>query len=140
LLEGNRILNLKKFIDSIPAPLVEEHFNQKVGVGESPSLKSFDCDSLNKSLDTIQDENLKSSILEDFTYINDICKKMMNILVKAIQSFGIETDKISYSEAREVINRSAERMGIDKSILDHSIWKHMSSRGGTEPCKWKHTG
>jgi hypothetical protein len=55
------------------------------------SLKTFDYESVNKFLDAIQDEDLKSSILEDFTYINNICEKMMNILVKAVQCYGIET-------------------------------------------------
>jgi len=35
-----RSLNLKKFIDLIPEPLIEEYFNQKVGGGGSPSLKT----------------------------------------------------------------------------------------------------
>lgn len=73
----HRSLNLKKFIDSIPEPLVEEYFNQKVGGGGLLSLKAFDYDSVNKFLDTIQDEDLKSSILEDFTHINDICVLVM---------------------------------------------------------------
>ena len=76
----HRSLNLKKFIDSILEPLIEEYFKQKVGGGGSPSLKTFDYDSVNKFLDTIQDEDLKSSILDDFTHINDICEKMINIL------------------------------------------------------------
>jgi hypothetical protein len=87
----HRSLNLKKFIDSIPESLVEEYFKQKVEGGASFSLKAFDYDSVNKFLDTIQDEDLKSTILEDFTHINDICEKMMNILVKAVQRYGIET-------------------------------------------------
>ena len=87
----HRSLNLKKFIDSIPEPLVEEYFKQKLGGGEHLSLKAFDYDFINKFLDTIQDKDLKSSILEDFTHINDICEKMMNILVKAVQCYGIET-------------------------------------------------
>jgi len=87
----HRSLNLKKFIDSIPESLIEEYFKQKVEGGVSFSLKAFDYDSVNKFLDTIQDEDLKSTILEDFTHINDICEKMMNILVKAVQRYGIET-------------------------------------------------
>ncbi|TFE70447.1 hypothetical protein A7Q09_03565 [Methylacidiphilum sp. Yel] len=55
------------------------------------SLNTFDYDSVNKFLDTIEDEDLKSSILEDLTHINAICEKMMNILVKAVQRYGIET-------------------------------------------------
>jgi len=38
----HRSLNLKKFIDSIPEPLIEEYFKQKVEGGASFSLKTFD--------------------------------------------------------------------------------------------------
>jgi len=89
----HRSLNLKKFIDSIPEPLVKEYFKQKLGDGASFSLKTFDYDSVNKLLDTVKNEELKSSILEDFTHINDICEKMMNILVKAVQRYVIETTR-----------------------------------------------
>jgi hypothetical protein len=39
----HRSLNLKKFIDPIPKPLIEEYFKQRVGDGASFSLKAFDC-------------------------------------------------------------------------------------------------
>jgi len=87
----HRSLNLKKFIDSIPEPLVKEYFKRKVGGDAFFSPKAFNYDSVNKFLDAIEDEDLKSNILEDFTHINDICEKMMNILVKAVQGYGIET-------------------------------------------------
>lgn len=87
----HRSLNLKKFIDSIPEPLIEEYFRKKVIGPTSLPIKSYDYDSVNNFLDTVQDENLKRSILEDFTHINDICEKTMNILVKAIHRYGIET-------------------------------------------------
>ena len=57
----------------------------------SEALKAFDYDSVNKFLDTIQVEDRKSIILEDCTDINDICEKMVNILVKAVHRYGIET-------------------------------------------------
>lgn len=87
----HRSLNLKKFADSIAEPLIEEYLKQKLGGRMSLSFKTFDYDPVNKLLDTIWDENLKSSILEDFTHINEICEKMMNIMVKAVQRYGIET-------------------------------------------------
>ena len=41
-----------------------------------------------------------------------------------------------YSEAKEVINKTAEYMKIDKSLLDHSIWKYMSTKRNTDgSCK-----
>jgi len=39
----HRSLNLKKFIDSIPEPLIEEYFKQKVEGGASFSLNTFDA-------------------------------------------------------------------------------------------------
>jgi hypothetical protein len=40
-------------------------------------------------LDSIEEE-LKIRILEDFTHINDICEKYMNILIKALNYYDIE--------------------------------------------------
>ena len=62
----HRSLNLKKFIDSIPEPLIEEYFKQKVEGGASFSLNTFDYDSVNKFLDTIQDEDHKEAF--DYAY------------------------------------------------------------------------
>ena len=55
-------------------------------------------------------------------------------LIKFLNRAGIERDRISYSEAREIVNKSAEQMGINKSVLDHSIWKYMSSGEGIKSC------
>ena len=55
-------------------------------------------------------------------------------LIKFLNTAGIEIDRVSYSEVREIINKSAEQMGINKSVLDHSIWKYMSSGRGIKPC------
>jgi hypothetical protein len=33
-----------------------------------------------------------------------------------------------YPEAKEVINKTADLIGKDKSLLDHSIWKYMSEK------------
>ncbi len=55
------------------------------------SLSAFDHVTVKTFLDDLTDEELQRSILEDFTHINDICEKMMNILVKAINRYDIET-------------------------------------------------
>lgn len=34
----------------------------------------------------------------------------------------------SYDEAREIINRSADRLEVDRAFFDHSIWQYMSRR------------
>ncbi len=88
----HRSLNLKKFIEAIPDPLIEEYFNQKIEDGESLPLKTFDYESVNTFLDTIQNEELRGNILEQFTHINDICERNMNILVKAMHYYNIEID------------------------------------------------
>jgi hypothetical protein len=98
IMPRHRNLNLQKFIDSIPEPLIEEYFKEKLGGRAFLSIKIFDYDSVNKFLDTVQNKDLKNGILEEFTHINDICEKMMNILVKAVQLYGI---KITGEEKRQ---------------------------------------
>ena len=55
-------------------------------------------------------------------------------LIEFLNRADVDIDRISYSEAKEIINKAAEQMGINKSILDHSIWKYMSSGGVIKPC------
>jgi hypothetical protein len=45
-------------------------------------------------------------------------------LIGFIKRAGIKAD--SYFEAREILSKTAEQMGIESSLLDHSIWKYMS--------------
>jgi len=49
-------------------------------------------------------------------------------LIEFLRKAGIEIDLNDYTEAREIINRTADKMGIDRSLLDHSIWKNMSDK------------
>lgn len=49
-------------------------------------------------------------------------------LLEFLRKAGIEIDLSDYVEARKVINDTADQMGIDKSLLDHSIWKYMSNK------------
>jgi len=53
-------------------------------------------------------------------------------LIEFLKRAGVNTN--SYSEAREIINKCAEQMGINKSVLDHSIWKYMSGERGRKLC------
>lgn len=53
-----------------------------------------------------------------------IDRHLLNFLNEA----GIHVN--GYSEAKEVINRTADLIGKDKSLLDHSIWKYMSGKKG----------
>ena len=48
-------------------------------------------------------------------------------LMEFLKKAGIDTE--SYSEAREVIHKCAEQMGLNETLLDHSIWRYMSERG-----------
>ena len=84
----HRSLNLKKFLDSIPDHLIEEYFKQKIN--EDISLKSFGYESVNEFLDSTSEE-LRDSINEDFTHINDISEKVMNILIRAVKRYNIRT-------------------------------------------------
>jgi hypothetical protein len=47
-------------------------------------------------------------------------------LIDFLKKAGISIDINEYSRAKEIINKAAEQKGIDKSLLDHSIWKYMS--------------
>jgi thermostable 8-oxoguanine DNA glycosylase len=49
-------------------------------------------------------------------------------LIKFIQNTGIEINPNSYQEAKLIINRTAEELGYNRSLFDHSIWKYMSSK------------
>lgn len=51
-------------------------------------------------------------------------RHLINFLKKA----GIAISLNEYSEAQKIINKAAEKMGVKKSILDHSIWKYMSTK------------
>lgn len=50
-------------------------------------------------------------------------------IIDFLNKAGIEIGIDNYEEAKEIINKSAEQMGVNKSVLDHSIWKHESNRG-----------
>lgn len=55
-------------------------------------------------------------------------------LLGFISEAGISVN--GYSEAKDVINGTADLIGRDKSLLDHSIWKYMSDKKGKRiPCK-----
>lgn len=47
-------------------------------------------------------------------------------LIRFLNNAGIEIDINKYLEARKIINRAADLMGVNKSILDNGIWKYMS--------------
>ena len=46
----------------------------------------------------------------------------------------IDIDIGIYSEAKEIIDETADRMGIEGFILDNSIWMYMSTKKGVRPC------
>ncbi len=83
----HRSLKLEKFIDAVPESLLKEYF--KKTIGEELVLESITCKSVNRLLDSLPEE-LKNRILEDFTHINDICEKYMNILIKALHYYEID--------------------------------------------------
>jgi len=49
-------------------------------------------------------------------------------LIKFLNQANINVKIDEYVKAREIINRAAETLKIDKSIFDHSIWKYMSCK------------
>jgi len=89
----HRSLNLRKFLDPIPEALLKEYFVMKMPEGIPQSIKSYDYESIKAYLESIKDDQLERSILEDFTHINDVCEKVMNFLITAINNNGIEISK-----------------------------------------------
>ncbi|MCX6640255.1 MAG: hypothetical protein NTW14_07195 [bacterium] len=40
---------------------------------------------------------------------------------------------VDYYKKREILDLAADKMGLPRAILDHSIWKYMSNRGKRRP-------
>jgi hypothetical protein len=38
-----------------------------------------------------------------------------------------------YEEAKEILNLAADAMGVERALLDHSVWQYMSKRGRRRP-------
>ena len=60
-------------------------------------------------------------------------------LYALLREAGIEA--ASYEEARDILNHTADIMGTERVLLDHSIWQYMSNRKKRQsnrlPCKKK---
>jgi len=92
----HRRLNVKKFLDSLSESLIREYFS-RFFEGQL-QLDACDSASVMALMDTLEDEALKSTIREDFGRINDISETVMNHLVKAARTYGVE---IMENEPRE---------------------------------------
>lgn len=55
-------------------------------------------------------------------------------LIRFLNNAGIEININSYSEAKKIIYKAADNMGISKSMLDYSIWKYMSGEKAKKHC------
>ncbi len=84
----HRNMALKKFVESIPQPLMKEYFEKKCPGVEC--LTSYDPESICRFLDGPEDEALASSICEDFSCINDVCETVMNYVDRAVRLYCIE--------------------------------------------------
>jgi hypothetical protein len=47
-------------------------------------------------------------------------------LLNFLKDAGITTN--SYQEAKEIVNDTADFLKVDRTLLDHSVWKHMSEK------------
>lgn len=94
----HRGLQLQKFLDSVPESLLKEYFKQKIGKDQALPLKRFDAETISEFIETNKDEELIVSILNDFKHINDLCENVYNILIQAIDKYGILTSKESKRE------------------------------------------
>jgi len=85
----HRSLTLRKFLDAIPPSLIEEYFQQEFK--SEVRLNAYDYEAIDELLSGTAEEDLKGKIKEDFTHINDICEKHMNVLVRAMDRYRIES-------------------------------------------------
>lgn len=85
----HRSLTLRTFMDAIPTSLIEEYFRQQFD--GKVCLKAYDCEAVEELLSSTMNEDLNGKIKEDFTHINDICEKHMNVLVRAMDRYRIES-------------------------------------------------
>ena len=75
-------------------------------------------------------------------YFNMLSGMHTSAIDRHLQSFlhraGIHV--VSYLEAQEVINKAANQLKVKESTFDHSIWKYMSDRKGSNSrsCGGKH--
>jgi hypothetical protein len=101
-------------------------FFSKEGVETEMDLKAWLCDDAN----IIRLDNLRgigNKTIDYFKILAGISTSAIDRhLVKFLNQAGIKIS--NYEEAREIINNCAEKMQIDKTLLDHSIWKYMSSK------------
>ena len=49
---------------------------------------------------------------------------------------GIVAARSDYDMPREIINRAADLLSVERSVLDHSIWRYMGGKD-IAPCAWK---
>ncbi|MEI6613469.1 MAG: hypothetical protein WCL37_01100 [Chrysiogenales bacterium] len=54
-------------------------------------------------------------------------------LFRFLELAGIYTK--DYFEAKDIINRTADLRGINRTVFDHSIWKYMSEGKKGKPCE-----
>jgi len=53
-------------------------------------------------------------------------------LMRFLEMAGIEV--VLYEEARDVVEEAAAILSVPSEILDHSIWRYMARRRGSDPC------
>lgn len=54
-------------------------------------------------------------------------------MIKFLKLAGV--DVADYAQAKEIIHRTADLMGLNRTVLDHSIWKFMSQGKSRNLCK-----
>ncbi len=109
----NRVLGIARFLKSEAVETEEDlksWLAREVNIGKLMKQRGIG----NKTLDYIKMLAGIPSIAID--------RHMNSILKEA----NVHSD--GYIEARSIIGKAAELMCVDKHVLDHSIWKYMSSR------------
>jgi hypothetical protein len=88
----HRNLTPKKFLDALPTSLLQEYFEHHPGPRIEPLPTAYDSETIQNYLDSLENETLKTNLLEEFHCINDVCENGTFYLVEARQRAGIPSE------------------------------------------------
>lgn len=110
-------------------------FFAQEGIETEAQLKTW----LEKEENTIKLDKIRGVGNKTIDYFRLLSGISTSAVDRHLLNFLINANIIvsNYFEAKEVINRTADLIGKDRSLLDHSIWEYMSKKNKDRdsPCK-----
>jgi hypothetical protein len=106
----HRSLTLKSFVDSVDFNLMKRYIEQKVPAKFLPKTIIHDGDYVDRVLDDLKkqgQDKIVIEVLDDFTRINDLGQKTMNVLIQATDLYDISRS------GRETKSGLAMRLFLD---------------------------